>query len=613
VKPSKPNFQSIVDLGLRDVGVKNDPRRLAMRLGKAALALIALVLVSAILLCAILIRTGADRLVVSAFLLVWVGAAIVVAFQTLKRSAPVVVKVNAEGTNHATWLVVAPFVLVVIQTALFWDPMLIPLLALGAIMVVLAWRGRGRVPEVLRALREVLAEDEVVVGDGIGLARGGRGRREAFRLVAATDRRLLVAGVNPAAERFLLVDAPYRDVSRFGIEWRYRGRVGVLSLTVAGPLGEPPETHVIGSVAPLNLLSIARALTAQGVQADDPAAVPEAEAAWEEARREDGPRARLFDRAAMSTRDFDRGMWLLLVLAGVTLYPAKLGAVAGFGVIAALCVACGYASATRSSLAYIVPLNLLVSPLFFFTAASDVIALMLVLSVVAAVCLWAGSALRRTPASPGSAAARGSLRFAVSGLSLVRISGVLLAAMLALVVTAAAAGFELTQLKLAVDEATVTQLPVDGRSNLTGNAASLTYTPGPGLHEFVADEDWDGGPNDGARWELRSSFSEGENTISLAHYIFEPRLDDPAAIADFLADKDDEHSRIAGTHVRHSRRIVDGRTGYVWTHGNRHGYWHYALWFPRPVHSIRVECVARDQIRRFKRLCDEATSSLRFH
>lgn len=157
------------------------------------------------------------------------------------------------------------------------------------------------------------------------------------------------------------------------------------------------------------------------------------------------------------------------------------------------------------------------------------------------------------------------------------------------------------------------QLPVDGKSNLTGNAASLTYTPGPALHEFVTDEDWGAGPNDGARWELRSSFTKGENSIVLAHYIFDdPRLDDPASVAEFVADKDDEHSRFAGYRLSHTERLTDGRTGYVWTHGNRHGYWHYAVWFPQPVHSIRVECIAKNDVRRFKRLCHEALDSLEF-
>jgi hypothetical protein len=242
------------------------------------------------------------------------------------------------------------------------------------------------------------------------------------------------------------------------------------------------------------------------------------------------------------------------------------------------------------------------------------------MSACAALGLWVGSALRAAVGAPagvsarrGAQAARGSLRRAISGLSLIRISGGLLAVMVALVVTSAAAGFELSTLRLAVDEATAKQVPVDGRSNLTGNAASLTYTPASDLREFITDEHWDGGPNDGARWELRSSFTDGYNVVSLAHYIFEPRLDDEAAVAEFVADKDREHSRTAGFRVSHKERVVDGRTGYVWTHEGRGGYWLYSAWFPQPVHSVRVECVAKRQTGRFKRLCAEAIRSLQFH
>ncbi|MDX6643611.1 MAG: hypothetical protein QOD76_1573, partial [Solirubrobacteraceae bacterium] len=52
---------------------------------------------------------------------------------------------------------------------------------------------------------------------------------------------------------------------------------------------------------------------------------------------------------------------------------------------------------------------------------------------------------------------------------------------------------------------------------------------------------------------------------------------------------------------------------YVWNHGSERGYWYYAAWFPQPVHTVRVECIARNQRDRFKRLCAEAVGSLKFH
>jgi hypothetical protein len=615
VRPSKPVFQSVADLGLRDVGVKNDPRRLAAGFGTLSVALVVGGVVSTAVMCAIVHAAGADAWVTGVFALAWPVGVLALALRWFKRSAPVVVKLTAKGVSLATWLVLADLLLLVAAAVLLAGPALLPLVALPVIMALLAWRGRGRVPGVVDKVRAHLAADESVAGDGIGLARGVGGGRAAFRLVVATDRRLLVG---TTTERFLLVDVPYRRVSRFGIEWKYKGRIGELSLTVTGVDDTPAETYLISSIAPANLVSIALALRSQGVEADDPEAVSEAERAWEQARRRGESPERLFDRQAMATRDFDLGLWLLLGLSAVAFYVDPLG---GLGVpsdaasrvlleTAALCVVCGYVSGTRASLAYIAPLNLLVVPTFFFVAdAGDVIIFMLVLSAVAAVGLAAGSALRRASAEP----ARSGLRHALSGLAVTRVSGMGVVAVITLVAVASAAGFEPSKLRLAVEQATAKQLPVDGRSNLAGNAASFTYTPGPGLKELIKDEHFDAGPNDGARWELRSSFTEGYNVLSLAHYVFVPRLDNAAAVAGFVADKDRYHSSVAGFPVTHTERVVDGRKGYVWNHHSRDGFWQYTAWFPQPVHSVRVECVTRTEARRFRRFCSEAIRSLEFH
>ena len=275
------------------------------------------------------------------------------------------------------------------------------------------------------------------------------------------------------------------------------------------------------------------------------------------------------------------------------------------------CVACGYVSRTRSSLAYLVPLNLLLTPTFLFFDTAGVLVTMFALSALAAIALRTGAALGALRDAPAETAQpmRGSLRDAVGGRSLIRLSAILLGVVLAGVTASTAAGVELSSLR----EHGAKRLPADGRSDLTGGAASLRYAPASDLRELITDEDFGAGPADGARWELRPKSRAGGDAVILSHYIFDdPRLDDPAAVAAFVADKDREHADLAGERVTHTERVVDGRTGYVWEHRLRNGAWYSTTWFPQPVHTVRLECVGRRQTDRFKRLCAEAVRSLRF-
>ena len=613
-------IQSVVDLGLRDVGVRNEPRRFAVHFAKWFVPLAALVVLSVVALCAVVIKTdvGATSAAV-AFMVTWTVGGFLLAVQMARRSPPMVIKIRADGSNQAAWVMIVPSVLLALAGVLLGHLLALPLLVLTVLMALLVWRARGRIPDMLRRLQPLLASGESVLGDGIGVVRDRSNRKEALRLVVATDRRLLVASSSRSPERFLVIDVPYRLVSRFGIEWRRFVQTGQLSVTAPRIDGGGDETHLITSIAPGNLLSIARALQAHDVPTDDAGTVAEMVQAWEEGQDATAPPERLFDRAEMTTPAFDRGLWLFLALCAFTFYLNPFGIGLGVsrgeplavlvGVLAASVIA-GYLSGTRASLAYIAPLNLLVAPAFFFVDAGLVIACMIVVSALAALGLPAGSALRRLTiarADAGRERPAGPAR----ALVLIRLSAILLVVLTTLVTVTAAAGFDLTS--LGVKATTVERVPADGRSNLNGNAASLTYARAPDLREYIADEHWDAGPNDGARWELRSSRARG-NVLSLAHYIFtEPRLDNAAAVADFVAEKDGEHADSAGRRVTHTERVVDGRKGYVWTHIGRGGYWLYAAWFPHPVHSVRFECVAKKELPRFKRLCAEAMSSLKFH
>jgi hypothetical protein len=306
----RPVFQSVLDLGLRDLGVRNEPRRLAAHFGKRSVPLLALAVIFAVVPCAVLRRLGADGSILVAFVLAWTAVVSALTLRNVKRAPVTVVRVTAEGLSPLAGLVMAPFALLVIIALLTRSFLLLPAVALHLTMLVALWRGRRRVPDLLRALRSWLASDETVVGDGIGVVPGARGAG-ATRVVVATDRRLLMAA---PAKPLPVLDLPYADISRFGIEWTYRGRLGVLSLLARG------ETHVVRSIAPANLLSITRALQAHGVATDDPGAVPEAERAWEEAVRRDGSQPRLVSREGMRTRGFDQGLWLLLALCAVVFY-----------------------------------------------------------------------------------------------------------------------------------------------------------------------------------------------------------------------------------------------------------------------------------------------------
>ena len=622
-RTSKPNFQGVIDIGLRDVGVRNQPRKHVAQAGKAMMQGLGLIVLSGFVMCAVLAATGVGPWIVVPFALASTLGLLLVAVRSAKRSPTTVVKVTADGKNQATWILLAPFVLASVAAIAVQHPLVIPMIAVAAIGAVLLLRTRGYVPDALRELRALIAPGETVLGDAMGRVPKVRRWHDAFRLIVATDRRLLVTG-SARSEPFALIDVPYARVNRFGFEWKLMGRMGQLSLTVDG------TEHVFTQVTPANLVSVAAALESHAVPTDDPPALAAAKQAWDETRREAdsqqrerAPRRPLLERMEMATPQFDHGLWILLGLAALTLYLNPFGIGLGMSrdpnpamlVIPFAAGIAGYVSGTRSSLAYLIPLNLLVGPALFFVDAVLVLVLMVVLSAGAAAGLAIGSSIRRpaAPTSAGPAPERGSLRYTLGGRGLIRLTGMMLGVLAAALVVTAALGFELSALSYAIDEQRYKQTPVDGKSNLTGGAASSTYTRGPDLRELITDQRLGAGPTDGARWELRSSFKKGRNVVSLASYVFEPRLDDPKAIADFVADKDREHERLAGgVDVNHTQRVVDGRKGYVWDHENPLGYWFYAAWFPQAGETVRVECIARKQKKRFKRLCAEAVDSLRF-
>lgn len=592
----KPVFFNVVDLGLRDVGVRNDGRRLAKLGVKALLLVTVLVVAAATVMCAVLVQAGADPAVASGFFVASVAGIVVLVLRMARDLPPAVATMDAEGRNRALPVIVGLMGLCGAGLVLLGGLSGVPIVVLSMLVAAVAWRQRSPVAAAVQQLRAALAPGERVLGDGVAVARGRRGP-EAFRVVAATDRRLLVTGGGA------VLDLPYAQVAGFGIAFKAGGLSGELSLTTGdGPLE-------LTAFAPANLVSIAQALRAQGVATEHDEAIDRAAQAWEQAMRRGSRPAPMPE--AMHTPQFDRGLWLLLALAAFVLYLNPFGV--GLGVrrdvlpaLPALLIAgavCGRLAGTRLALRYIAPLNLLVLPAFLFTTVGEAVALMMLVSLAGAAGLGAGAMLRRGTGAPPRAPREGLAR-TLSGAGLVGLSQLVLAAFGVLVAGAALAGYDPSAVgrELRVD---ARELAADGRSNLTGGAASIRYSPAPGIRELAADERWSSDPGDGARWELH----QGSDVVSLSSYVFEPELDGEAAIGEFVAGKLAEHAKYAGGVVRPETLRAGGRTGYVWEYTDRGGVWHHVAWFPARVHSVRLECLAR---RPDPPLCTQAARSLRF-
>jgi hypothetical protein len=176
---SKPTFNSVIDLGLRDIGVANQPRRLAALLGRFTVPAVAAAVAYAVLACIAVRWAGASPLLVA---LAWPAIMLIPVLRVVRRSPVLVVKVTAEGRNQATWIVLVPQAFALIAVVLVWKPIVIPVVVAAVATAVVAWRARGRAPEALRSLQSALAPGERVLGDGIGLARDVA-RRDSLRAI----------------------------------------------------------------------------------------------------------------------------------------------------------------------------------------------------------------------------------------------------------------------------------------------------------------------------------------------------------------------------------------------------------------------------------------------
>src|SRR5687768_8764977 len=158
---SRRAIQSVVDLGLRDVGVRNEPRRFAVHFAKWFVPLAALIALSIAALCAVVIKTDVGAAsAVAAFMVMWTVGGFLVAVQMARRSPPMVIKIRADGANQAAGLMIVPSLLLALGGVLLGHLLALPLLVLTVLMVLVVWRARGRIPDMLRRLQPLLASGE---------------------------------------------------------------------------------------------------------------------------------------------------------------------------------------------------------------------------------------------------------------------------------------------------------------------------------------------------------------------------------------------------------------------------------------------------------------------
>ena len=145
----------------------------------------------------------------------------------------------------------------------------------------------------------------------------------------------------------------------------------------------------------------------------------------------------------------------------------------------------------------------------------------------------------------------------------------------------------------------------DGRSNLRGGGASITYTTAPGMYEYGSA--WT--RSDGTFWGVATPGGDGQ--VELERFTT-PSLGTPQAVTSFLAAKSGENADIAGFVVHPRAVTVNGYHGYMWDYiSDKEDSWSRNIWFPGAHASYRLHCSAYPDARvQTRKLCAEASKSL---
>jgi len=160
-----------------------------------------------------------------------------------------------------------------------------------------------------------------------------------------------------------------------------------------------------------------------------------------------------------------------------------------------------------------------------------------------------------------------------------------------------------------------TELTADGKSNLPGGGASLTYKPIQDDFEVSGDGNLGGGPHDGATWDVEhwNPDGNGRTMMEVKEYIFEPKPTTPARIKSYVRADERWNTKQVGHSVKTKRETLDGRTAYTWEFINSDNDWvHYTDAFAL-THSYRLYCITPvDNSNNFRQRCRNALATIKF-
>lgn len=157
-----------------------------------------------------------------------------------------------------------------------------------------------------------------------------------------------------------------------------------------------------------------------------------------------------------------------------------------------------------------------------------------------------------------------------------------------------------------------TRLPVDGKSNLASNAASVEYPQGTAVSEFT-----EPGPA-GETWTAYTQIDDPSSEVELWDRT-DAKLADEASINQFVAEKTIDNSEFAGRNVEPKIVKVDGERGYLWKYrtspsSKDRGATVVSLWVPGPQRSIRLRCEMQPaELERAEAMCNRAIKTLKIN